>query len=715
MKFFALLVCFALALALNAKAAVTNPTFADRYDYASSTCPVRTANIATGDVNGDGIPDLICSGYVGPLTLLGNGDGTFRTGPASNIGNPAVSPVALDLNGDGKLDVIVVTGIGVAGPSGLGVLFGNGDGTFQMNGFYQTGTDRSPTFIVVGDFNGDGIMDMATETGAHVWVFLGEGGGAFRPGVPIALSESGGSDQPLAVSDVNGDGKLDIVASTYDTGVAVLLGNGDGTFKPEVDTAIPIPLVAFAMGDFNGDSKPDLFAVSNEYGNGLLYLGNGDGTFTLTRQVNIASAPFWVTAADVNGDGFLDIISSGSDVLFGNGKGYFSAPVFYPIASNGDAGYVVAADLRNNGSVDLIFSNFYGGLSILLNSGKGKFEDGKAVPVSGGSVYCAVSADFNGDGIPDLAAAVDSGTSILLGTGKSGSPYTQGQLLSYPLYSCPVIGDFNGDGIHDLLVTSGAGTAITFLGNGDGTFTQVAKTTPLSSNGTLVVGDFNGDGKLDFALNSNLLAYGNGDGTFQTPVPFIPQVISTNIIGIAAARLNADRESDVVLVDFVANLVYVLLSNGNKGFTQTTFNSATNGGCDAPINPVLADVNGDGKQDLVLGCDGPAVPIYLNNGAGAFTYSGVTLSGGIDTGFPLVADVNGDGIADIVVQDDFDLTIFPGLGSMTFGASTEIGTGSYPGHVLAVDAHRQRYLSGKPDLLVPDASGVVNVYFNTTK
>jgi hypothetical protein len=708
-----LVLVFCFALALSAKAAASNPTFADRYDYAQSTCPVSDGSVAVGDVNGDGIEDLICTGYSGPLTLLGNGDGTFRTGPASNIGNPAVNPVALDLNGDGKLDLIVRTELGV-GPSGLAVLFGNGDGTFQMNGFYQTGSDTHPAFIVTGDFNGDGILDMATQAQSGIWLFLGKGAGLFQPGALTPVNQSGGALFELVTGDVNGDGKLDIVASVQ-SGFTVLLGNGNGTFRSEIDTIVPFFLVAFATGDFNGDGKPDLFGVSTEYGDGLLYLGNGDGTFTLARQVNIASAPYWVTAADVNGDGFLDIISAGSDVLLGNGRGYFSAPVYYPISSNGDAEYVIAADLRNNGSVDLIFSNYLGGLSVLLNSGKGKFEDGKSVPVSGGSVYCAVSADFNGDGIPDLAAAVDSGTSILLGTGKSGSPYTQGQLLSYPLFSCPVIGDFNGDGIHDLLVTSGAGTAITFLGNGDGTFTQVAKTTPLSSNGTLVVGDFNGDGKLDFALNSNLLAYGNGDGTFQTPVPFIPQVISTNIIGIAAARLNADRESDIVLVDFVSNLVYVLLSNGNKGFTQTTFNSATNGGCDAPINPVLADVNGDGKQDLVLGCDGPAVPIYLNNGSGAFTYSGVTLSGGVDTGFPLVADVNGDGIADIVVQDDFDLTIFPGLGSMTFGASTEIGTGSYPGHVLAVDAHRQRYLSGKPDLLVPDASGVVNVYFNTTK
>ncbi len=451
--------------------------------------------------------------------------------------------------------------------------------------------------------------------------------------------------------------------------------------------------------------------MSNYYSDGLLYLGNGDGTFTLNKQVYIDSTPFWVAIADVNGDGFPDIISGGSDIVFGNGKGQFSQPVYYPISSNGDATYLLPFDLRNNGRTDLVFLNYYGGLSVLLNEGKGRFQDGEAVPVSGGGAYCAVSADFNGDGKPDLAVGVSDGISILLGTGKASAPYTQGELLSYSGYSCPVEGDLNGDGITDLLATTGTGTAVSFLGKGDGTFTQVAQTTPLSSNGVLVLGDFNGDGKLDFALNSNLLAYGNGDGTFQTPKPFIPNVMSTSIVGIAAAKLNGDRETDIVLTDFVANLVYVLLSDGKKGFTQTTI--STVGNCYAPYAPALADVNADGKKDLVLGCSG-GTAIYLNNGAGALTYSGLTLSGG-GSFAPLVTDVNGDGVVDITIESGSDLNIVLGNGSVTYTPSVSIGTGSSPGQALAVNAHGQSAGSGKPDLIVPDASGVVNVYLNTTK
>jgi len=362
---------------------------------------------------------------------------------------------------------------------------------------------------------------------------------------------------------------------------------------------------------------------------------------------------------------------------------------------------------------DLVFANFYPGISVLLNNGKGTFGEGVTVPISGGGAYCAVTADFNRDGISDLAVTVAEGLSILLGTGKASSPYTQGQLITYSESSCPVLGDLNGDGILDLFVTTGDNQAVGYLGNGDGTFTQAATTTALSSNGIPVLGDFNGDGKLDFALSSNLLAYGNGDGTFQTPAPYIPNVKGNNIVGIAAGRLRGGERSDIVLTDFISNIVYVLLSTG-KGFIESTFGTVTS--CSSPINPVLADINQDGFPDLVIGCGGANVPIYTNNGEGVFTYA-TTLNyvQVADAAFPLVADVNGDGIPDVVIQGNDDLGIFTGEGSLTFSTPLYIGFGSEPGHVIAVDAHGQSIHSGEPDLITPGGTGVMNIFFNTTK
>jgi hypothetical protein len=127
-----------------------------------------------------------------------------------------------------------------------------------------------------------------------------------------------------------------------------------------------------------------VFAVSGVYAEGLLYLGNGNGTFTLKNQVNIASEPFYVAAAELNSDGFLDIISSGSDALMGNGKGQFKAPVYYPVTSAGNAWYALPTDLRNDNRIDLVLLNFYPGISVLLNEGNGKYADGAPGPVSGG-------------------------------------------------------------------------------------------------------------------------------------------------------------------------------------------------------------------------------------------------------------------------------------------------------------------------------------------
>jgi hypothetical protein len=684
------------------------PTFADRYDY--QACTGGYAVVAVADINGDGIPDMVCNDVGALTTLLGNGDGTFRAGAPVNIA--ANFPVLLDLNGDGKIDLIASSS---TRPYGFFVSLGNGDGTFQPGTFYQTGNDEYGFFVVVGDFNGDGIVDFASESSTGIWLFTGIGAGIFNPGVLTPVIGAGEIlEQPLAALDVNGDGKLDIVAS-IGTGFTVLLGNGNGTFQPQIDTEVPFAEVSFATGDLNGDGRPDVFPVSRENSNGLLYLGNGDGTFTLARKVPLGSSPFSAAIADLNGDGFPDIVTSNGELLFGNGKGYFTAPVIYPILGS-ETNYVLPADLRGNGLTDLVFVNFGAVISVMLNVGNGKFQDGKSVHMSGSGPSCAVSADFNGDGTPDLAVGVTSGISILLGTGNASSPYIQGSEIALTPFSCPAEADLNGDGIPDLLITATSGTAVAYLGNGDGTFTQLAQTTPLTSNGSLALGDFNGDGKIDFALTSNLLAYGNGDGTFQTPAPYIPQVLSGSILGIAAARLNGEGVTDIVLTDPVANLVYVLLSNGKQGFTETTFSSVAASPCEGPGVPVLADVNADGHKDLLLGCNGVGVPIYLNRGGGAFQYSTTLNYAGLtDSVFPLVTDVNGDGIADIVVQGRYDLGIFVGEGSAVFAPPIYIGDSSLMGPLLAVDAHGQHAQAGRPDLITIDPGGTVNVYLNTTK
>jgi hypothetical protein len=292
-------------------------------------------SIAVADVNGDGKPDLVVanlgrpSGSVG--VLLGNGDGTFQPAVIYDSGGDFASSVAVaDVNGDGKPDLLVANECADSNCDGsVGVLLGNGDGTFRAVVTYSSGGLNAMS-VAIADLNSDGKRDLLVanecasaklcgSTGA-VAVLLGNGNGTFQAAIEYA---SGGAfPNSLAIADLNGDGKLDVVANNVSNGVGVLLGNGDGTFQAPV-TYGPggISIVGHksgvAVADLNGDGKPDL-VVSNACVSdsgcsqgatvGVL-LGNGDGTFQ--AAVTFSSGGFladWVAVADVSGDDRPDLL-----------------------------------------------------------------------------------------------------------------------------------------------------------------------------------------------------------------------------------------------------------------------------------------------------------------------------------------------------------------------------------------------------------------------
>jgi len=374
---------------------------------------------------------------------------------------------------------------------------------------------------------------------------------------------------------------------------------------------------------------------------------------------------------------------------------------------------VVLADLRNNGLTDIVIDASEA-VSVLLSMGKGEFEDGIWTTVSGGA-GCGVTADFNGDGKPDLAVTTSTGIAILLGTGNAKSPFTLGSTIPVTGAGCLVVGDLNGDGIPDLLVPvdGNPNALLSYLNNGSGTFTLKSATPTPNSGGYVVLADFNHDGKLDFATSGNLLALGNGDGTFQTPAPIVSPLPSGGFSSIAAGDINNDGWPDLVLTSEAIPYVdlYVLLNNQPGGFTQvpTDFGALTN-------QAILADLDGDGNLDLVLqGVSAGGAFVYLGNGTGTFTYQ-VTLTD--DFGFPginLVADLNGDGIPDIAVLESDTLEIYLGQGGGAYATPFEIGTGPSPGSLLVANVHGQLASAGLPDIVAPDTSGGVMTLINQTK
>ncbi len=342
-----------------------------RTDYGTGDLPF---SVAVGDFNSDGKLDLAVVNDVSHTVtiLLGNGDGTFAPPPAPATPpgtglNPAAIAVG-DFNGDGKLDLAVATQCG-NDPSCLSgavsILLGNGDGTFAAPPSPATppGTGKIPLSIAVGDFNGDGKLDLAVVNSGdrNVSILLGNGDGTFT--AAAASPATGDLPESVAVGDFNGDGKLDLaVANSFSATVTILLGNGDGTFTAATSPAVGVQPESVAVGDFNGDGYPDL-AVANYRDNTVsILLNKADGTGTFQAQITFpaGSGPTSVAVGDSNGDGKLDLAvadNGGSTVsiLLGNGLGSFTAAATPSVGSHPNS--VAAGDFNNDGRLDFVTTN----------------------------------------------------------------------------------------------------------------------------------------------------------------------------------------------------------------------------------------------------------------------------------------------------------------------------------------------------------------------
>jgi hypothetical protein len=696
-------------------APASEPTFFARRDYA-----FPGYQIVVADVNGDKIPDIVGLPGGNATALLGNGNGTFRQGPGTNIGVYG-GMAAADLNGDGKIDLVVAGQLDVYNTWGVGVSFGNGDGTFQPAVFYPA-ADSYLNYVVLGDFNGDGIEDAVTVGAKGVWLFAGEGGGVFSPGV---LAPMGGlSGQRLAAADFNGDGALDLAITTL-SGFIVLLGNGDGTFQPaETFSTAPYGGRWITVGELTADHHPDIVLVpfaseGSPPDRAFVYLGDGAGGFSRPSPVPMPGLG-QIAIGDVNGDHIPDLVSSLGYIALGNGDGTFKPISYYPLPTGIGTSQAALGDFRNNGLTDIAFQDGDGEVSVLLNLGGGKYEDGLGISVPAGA-GCGAAADFNGDGKPDLAVNGAQGVSILLGTGSAKSPFATGTVLPLANADCLVTGDLNGDGIPDLLVpvnnpppaTGGAINA--YLGNGDGTFTWKGST-PTSAGGYIALADFNRDGKLAFATAGNLLALGNGDGTFQTPIRIVSKVPYGGFTNIAAGDLNGDGWPDLVITSFTDSYIYVLINNQHGGFTATVIHAQIGRALLGPTQVLLSDLRRGGNLDMVVADGyGGGAAVYIGDGNGSFTYKEEVLAGDGGGGVLAVSDVNGDSIPDIVMTEGGTVAIFLGKGDATFADPYYIGAGPSPGDLLTQNLHGQASSAGLPDIVVPDVTGGVMILINTTK
>jgi hypothetical protein len=342
---------------------------------------------------------------------------------------------------------------------------------------------NGPAAVAVGDFTGAGRLDLVTansysnSTGSgSVSVLLSNGDGTFQTARNFATGLSNYTFPSVAVGDFTGNGKLDIV-ETNDSGVSLLLGNGDGTFQPAANLALPLGQTpqSVAVGDLNGDGKLDLVVTGTTsyfgpyaYAGGANYvnvlLGNGDGTFSDASTVQIPSGSFQqpVALGDFNGDRQLDVVTpatNGVAVLLNNGNGTLAPPTTF--ATGGRAESVAVGDFNGDGKLDLVTGNYFSGvgssMSILLGNGDGTLQparnlDSNTSPVDG-------VGDFNGDGKLDIVSEnANAGLSVFLGNGDG--TFQNPQNYDAGLYpSAVAIGDLNRDGFPDLAVAGAGGTS----------------------------------------------------------------------------------------------------------------------------------------------------------------------------------------------------------------------------------------------------------------
>ena len=329
--------------------AIGTGSFGADTSYTEVGTNVSTA-ISLGDLNGDGILDLVDAGYGIARVRLGTGSGTFGAATSYTSGGYDIS--LGDLNGDGILDL-------VGGEGGTAtVRLGTGSGTFGADTSYtMTGGVNA---LSLGDLNGDGILDLVTTNGATN-VRLGSGNGTF--GAAVSYSTASNNTYDLSLGDLNGDGVLDLVTVGYssDGFTNVRLGRGDGTFGAAATYSggATNGLGWLSLGDLNGDGVLDL--VTSGYGSGVR-LGRGDGTFGTQTALSIFGD---TSLGDLNGDGILDLVTAqnGTEVRLGTGSGAFGPGVYYTSGGSFYSRAATLGDLNGDGVLDIAAAGYDGGFN----------------------------------------------------------------------------------------------------------------------------------------------------------------------------------------------------------------------------------------------------------------------------------------------------------------------------------------------------------------
>ncbi|MBS0267338.1 MAG: VCBS repeat-containing protein, partial [Planctomycetes bacterium] len=689
---------------------------------------------------------------------------TFATGTSPR------SVTSVDVNGDGRLD-LVVANISSATVSVLLDTTAPGDTSPSFAAQESFATGSGPISVSSADVNGDGRPDLVVANyGSYTVSVLVNTTAAGATTPSFAAQETfatGAGPRSVTSVDVNGDGRSDLVVANFGSDTVSVLLN---TTAAGATTPSFAAQETFATGtgprsvtgvDVNGDGRPDLVVANFSSDTVSVLLDTtapGAGTPSFASQLAFAtgSQPFSVTGSDVNGDGRPDLVvananSSTVSVLLDTTAPGAATPTFAAqqmFAAGTVPSAVTSVDVNLDGRPDLVVANqFSDTMSVLLNTTAAGATTltfaAQQTLATGPRPYSVTSADVNGDGRPDLVVAnLDSNTlSVLLNTTALGTDAASfGAQQAFAAGNTPsvvVTGDINGDGRPDLVITNLFGNTLSVLLN----TTAPGATTPSFAAQqefdagptpyTVIRVDVNGDGRPDIVLTNlswntvsvliNTTAPGADTVSFadrkEFPTGYYPN-------SVTSSDVNGDGLPDLVVTDQSADTLSVLLnttvlgSNTPSFAAHQTFATGTQ-----PVGVTSADINNDGRLDFVVAnTASDTVSVLLNTTVlGSNTVSLTTQQTFATESRPFLVvgvDVNGDGRTDLAVSnfgsDSVSVllnTTVPGSDTPSFAEQQAFATGTNPFPLTSSDVNGD----GRPDLIVANYhADTVSVLLNTT-